>query len=91
MRYDDDDCVHAGARCEYYVPDPLVEPGDCAQPVCPSRCPHYRPHGRRSLDPDAATRAGVPLDTPAPVEPCPFAGTAPWAHRESPRKRRTRR
>lgn len=75
-------CTHAGLDCECHFPD-----------ECPQNrvCPDYRPPGRRTLDPDAATRAGVPLDTPAPVEPCPFAGTAPWARRKPPRRRRTRR
>lgn len=60
----------------------LVDP-----PGCPPDCPH-----RPVLDPDAATRAGVPLDTPAPVEPCPYAGATPWTHREpTARKRRNRR
>lgn len=93
MRYDPDDCLHADEDCEYCVPDETVDPGEVTEDVCPPHCPNYRPRGRRTLDPDAATRAGVPLDTPAPTGPCPFAGTAPWANHgnRKNRKRRHRR
>lgn len=69
--------------CRYADTAPwAVHPGD--KPHRDPRVPWLVHRSRRTLDPDAATRAGVPLDTPAPAEPCPFAGTAPWIHREDP-------